>query len=117
LCATADYNPARKREDYNDDDDGYAWGGEGHCRDHPGLDHRGDSPERWQKRLKTLPSMGDPAVADGGRPPLPPVDCPPGGHDRDAGVAADNELACFARLLRSKHDPPLDPAAVDEDKN
>ena len=67
--------------------------------------------------MKTLPSMGDPAVADGRRPPPPPADCPPGGHDRDAGVAADDELACSARLLRSEHDPPLDVAAVDEDRN
>ncbi len=41
--------------------------------------------------------MGDPAVADGQRAPLPPVDCLPGGHDRDAGDgAAANKLACFA---------------------
>ena len=92
-------------------------GGEGHCCNHPGLYHRGDSPKRWRNWLKPSPSMGDPAVADGRRPPPPPVDCPPGGHDRDAGVAADNELACFARLLRSEHDPPLDVAAVDEDGN
>ncbi len=70
-----------------------------------------------RNRLKTLPSIGDPAVAEGRQPPLPPADCPPGGHDRDAGVAADNKLARFARLLRSKNDPPLDVAAVDEDGN
>jgi hypothetical protein len=68
--------------------------------------------------LKTPPSMGDPAVADGRRPPPPPVDRPPGGHDRDAGDGADaDELARFARLLRSEHAPPLDVAAVDEDGN
>ncbi len=117
LCAAADYDPARKHEDYNNDDNNYAWGGEGHRCDHPGSDHRGDSPEHRRNRLKTLPSMGDPAVADGRRPPPPPADCPPGGHDRDAGVAADDKLARFARLLRSEHDPPLDVAAVDEDGN
>ncbi len=115
--ATANYDPACEREDYNDDDNDYAWGGEGHRHDHPGSDHRGDSPNCRRNRLKTLPSMGDPAVADGRRPPPPPADCSPGGHDRDAGVAADDELACFARLLRSKQDPPLDVAAVDEDGN
>ena len=68
--------------------------------------------------MKTLPSMGDPAVADGQRPPPPPADRPPGGHDRDAGDGADDdELARFARLLRSEHDPPLDVAAVDKDGN
>jgi hypothetical protein len=67
--------------------------------------------------LKTLPSMGDPAVADGRQPPSPLADCPPGGHNRDAGVAADNELARFARLLRSEHGPPLDVVAVDKDGN
>jgi hypothetical protein len=117
LCAAADYDPAREREDYNDDDDNYAWGGEGHCRDHPGSDHHGDNPERRRNWLKTLPSMGDPTVADGRQPPPPPADCPPGGHDRDAGVAADDELAHFARLLRSEHNPPLDISAVDKDKN
>ncbi len=67
--------------------------------------------------MKTLPSMGDPAVADGRRPPPPPVDCPPGGYDRDAGVAADDKLARFARLIRSEHDPPIDVTAVDKDRN
>ncbi len=67
--------------------------------------------------MKTLPSMGDPAVADSRRPPLPPANCPPGEHDRDAKVAADNKLARFARLLRSEHNPPLDVAAVDKDGN
>ncbi len=68
--------------------------------------------------MKTLPSMGDPAVADGQQAPPPPADHLPGGHDRDAGDgAAANKLAPFARLLRSKHDPPLDVAAVDEDGN
>jgi hypothetical protein len=62
--------------------------------------------------------MGDPAVADGQRVPPPPVDCLPGGHDRDAGDdAAADKLAHFARLLRSKHDPPLNVAAVNEDRN
>ncbi len=57
-------------------------------------------------------------VADGRQPPPPPVDHPPGGHDRDAGDGANNdELACFARLLRSEHDPPLNVAAVDKDGN
>ncbi len=57
-------------------------------------------------------------MADGRRPPLTPADRPPGGHDRDAGDgAADDELARFAQLLMSKHDPPLDVAAVDEDRN
>ncbi len=57
--------------------------------------------------MKTLPSLGDPTVADGRRPPPPPADRPPGGHDRDAGDgAANDELARFARLLRSEHDPP-----------
>ncbi len=68
--------------------------------------------------MKTLPSRGDPAVADGRRPPPPPADRPPGGHDRDAGDGAnDDKLACLARLLRSKHNPPLDVAAVDKDGN
>ncbi len=68
--------------------------------------------------MKTLPSKGDPAVANGERAPRPPADRLPGGHDRDAGVgAAADKLACFARLLRSKHDPPLDVPAVDEDGN
>ncbi len=92
-------------------------GGEGHHRDHPGSDHRGDNPEHRRNRLKTLPSMGDPAVADGRQPPSPPADCPPGGHDRDAGVAADDKLARFARLLRSEHNRPLDVAAVNKDGN
>jgi hypothetical protein len=118
LCAATDYDPARKREDDNDDDNDYAWGGEEHRRDHLGSDNRGDSPKRWQNRLKTLSSMGDPAVADGRRPPPPPVDHPPGGHDRDSGDGADNdELARFARLLRSEHDLPLDVVAVEEDGN
>ncbi len=69
--------------------------------------------------MKTLPSTGDPVVADGQQPALPPADPPPpGGHNRDAGDSANNnELALFARLLRSKHDPPLDVAAVDKDGN
>ncbi len=68
--------------------------------------------------MKTLPSTGDPAVADGQQPPPPPADRPPRGHNRDAGDVADNnELARFARLLRSEHDPPLDVAAVNEDRN
>ncbi len=29
LCAAAAYDPAREREDYNDDEDDYAWGGRG----------------------------------------------------------------------------------------
>jgi hypothetical protein len=62
--------------------------------------------------------MGDPAVADCQQVPPPPADRLPGGHDRDTGDgAAVNKLARFARLLRSKHDPPLDVAAVDEDGN
>ncbi len=65
LCAAADYNPARKREDDNKDDNNYAWGGEGHHRNHLGSDDCSDSPEHWQNQLKILPSMGDPAVADG----------------------------------------------------
>ena len=92
-------------------------GGEGHRCDHPGSDHCGDSPERQRNRLKTLPSMGDSAVADGRQPPPPPADCPPGGHDRDAGVAADNKLARFARLLRSEYDHPLDITAAKKDGN
>jgi hypothetical protein len=117
-CAAANYDPARESEDNNDDDNYYAWGEEGHCRNHPGSDDCGNSPERWQNRLKTLPSMGDPAVADSQRPPPPPVDRPPGGHNRNAGDGANNnELARFARLLRSKHDPPLNVTAVDEDGN
>jgi hypothetical protein len=57
-------------------------------------------------------------VADGRQPPPPPVDRPPGGHDRDAGDGPnDDKLACFARLLRSEHSPPLDVAVVDEDGN
>ncbi len=67
--------------------------------------------------MKTLPSMGDPAVADGQQSPPPPADCPPRGHNRDAGVAAVDKLARFARLLRSEHDPPLDVAAVNKDGN
>ncbi len=68
--------------------------------------------------MKTLPSMGDPAAADCQQVPPPPADRLPGEHDRDArdGAAAD-KLACFARLLRSKHDPPLDVAAVNKDGN
>ncbi len=68
--------------------------------------------------MKTLPSTGDAAVADGRQPPLPPRNPPPGGHDRDARHGADDdELARFARLLRSEHDPPLDVAVVNEDRN
>ncbi len=118
MCAAADYDPARERKDDNNDDNDYAWGGEGHCCDHPGLDNRGDSPECRRNRLKTLPSTGNPAVADGRQPPPPPADRPPGGHDRDAGDGAnDNKLSRFARLLRFEHDPPLNVAAVDEDGN
>jgi hypothetical protein len=65
LCAAADYDPAREREDDNDDDKDFAWGGEGHRHNHPGLDDQGDSPKRRPNRLKTLPSMADPLVADG----------------------------------------------------
>ncbi len=62
--------------------------------------------------------MGDPVVVDCQRVPPPPADRLPGGHDRDArDGAAANKLACFVRLLRSKHDPPLDVAAVNEDGN
>jgi hypothetical protein len=68
--------------------------------------------------LKTLPSTGYPAVEDSQRPPSPPAHGPPMGHDRDAGDSANNnELARFARLLRSKHNPPLEVAAVDKDRN
>ena len=52
--------------------------------------------------------------------PPPPADHPPRGHDGDVrdGNGTDNDkLACFARLLRSKHNPPLDVAAVDKDGN
>ncbi len=50
--------------------------------------------------------------------PSAPPDRLPGGHDRDTGDgAAADKLACFAQLLRSKHDPPLDIAAVDKDGN
>jgi hypothetical protein len=57
-------------------------------------------------------------VVDGQQPHLPPADRPPGGHNRDAGDGANNnKLACFARLLRSKHNPPLDAAAVNKDGN
>ncbi len=87
LCAAADYDPARERKDDNDDDNDYPWGGEGHLRNHPGSDDQGDSPKRQRNRLKTLPSTEDPAVADGRRPPLPPADRPPGGHDRMPGTA------------------------------
>jgi hypothetical protein len=37
-CAAADYNHAQEGKDDNDDDNDYAWGEEGHCRNHPGLD-------------------------------------------------------------------------------
>ncbi len=57
-------------------------------------------------------------MADGQRPPPPPADRPPGGHDRDTRDSADNDkLARFSRLLRSKHDPPLDVAVVNKDGN
>ncbi len=57
-------------------------------------------------------------MADGRRPPPPPANLPPWGHDRDAGDnAAADELAPFTRLLRSKHDPLLDIAAVEQDVN
>ncbi len=57
-------------------------------------------------------------MADCQRVPPPPTDRLPGGHDRDAGDGATTDkLACFTRLLRSKHDPPLDVAAVNEDRN
>ncbi len=114
LCAAADYDPARNCKDDNNNDNDYALGGEGHRCNHPGLDDCGDSPKQWQNRLKTLPSMGDPAVADGRQPPLPPADRPPGGHNRDARDGADDdELARFARLLRFEHDPLLNVTAVD----
>jgi hypothetical protein len=48
----------------------------------------------------------------------PPRTASLGGHDRDAGDSATtNKLARFARLLRSKHDPPLDVAAVNKNGN
>jgi hypothetical protein len=57
-------------------------------------------------------------VADGRQPPPPPVDCLPGGHDRDAGDSAnDDGLARFARLLKSKNNPPLDVVAFNKDGN
>ncbi len=57
-------------------------------------------------------------MADCQQVPPPPADHLPRGHDRDAGDgAAANKLARFARLLRSKHDPPLNVTAVDEDGN
>ncbi len=77
-----------------------------------------NSHEHQKNRLKTLPSMGDPAVADGQQPPPPPPDRPPRENDRDAGDGTNNnELARFARLIRSKHNPPLNVAAVDKDGN
>ncbi len=96
-CATANYDPACESKDNNDDDDDYAWGGEGYRCNHLGLDNRSDSPKHWQNRLKTLPSMGDPAVEDGQGPPPPPPGRPPGGQGRDAGDCTNNDqLACFA---------------------
>ncbi len=81
----------------------------------------GVGPLRRQPRALVEPVEDPPfhgGSRGGGRPtPPPPADCPPGGHDRDAGVTADDELARFARLLRSEHDPPLDVAAVNEDGN
>ncbi len=82
----------------------------------------GVGPSRQQPRASAEPVEDPPfhgGSHGGGRPTTPsaPRGLPPGGHDRDAGVAADDELARFARLLRSKHDPPLDVAAVDEDGN
>jgi hypothetical protein len=62
--------------------------------------------------------MGDPAVADCQQVPPPPVNRLPRRHNGDAGDGtAANKLAQFARLLRSKHDPPLDVAAVNKDGN
>ncbi len=76
---------------------GWLQQGEGHRHDHRGLDDQGDSPKRQQNRLKTLPSTGDPTVADDQRPPPPPADRSPGGHNRDAGDGADDDkLARFA---------------------
>ncbi len=57
-------------------------------------------------------------MADCQQVPPPPADCLPGGHNRDAGDgAAANKLARFSRLLRSKRNPPLDVAVVNEDGN
>ncbi len=94
LCAAANYNPACKRKDDNNDDNDYAWGGEGHPHNHPGPNNQGNSSKRQRNWLKTLPSTGDPVVADGRHSPPPPTDRTPGGHDRDAGDGAnDDELA------------------------
>ncbi len=50
--------------------------------------------------------------------PSAPHGPPPGGHDSDAKDGANNdELARFAQLLSSEHDPPLNVAAVDKDGN
>ncbi len=65
MCAAANYDLTCEHKDADNDDNDYTWGGEGHCQDHLGSDDRRDSPEHWRNRLKTLPSMGDPAVVDG----------------------------------------------------
>ncbi len=75
-------------------------------------------PQASAEPVETLPSMGDPTVADGQQAPLPPADRLPRGHDRDAGDGtAANKLARFTRLLRSKHNPPLNIKVVDKDGN
>ncbi len=37
-CAAADYDPTQERKDDNNDDNDYAWGGEGHCCNYLGSD-------------------------------------------------------------------------------
>jgi hypothetical protein len=85
-CAAADYDPAREHEDYNNDDDDYAWGGEGHRRDHPGSYHRGNSPKHRRNRLKTLPSMGIPRWWTADDPLHHPQTAPLGGTTGTPGL-------------------------------
>jgi hypothetical protein len=75
-------------------------------------------PQALAEPVEDPPFHGGFAVADCQGVPPPPADRLSGGHNRDAGDgAAANKLARFAQLLRSKHDPSLDVAAVDKDGN
>ncbi len=106
-CAAADYDPARERKDYNDDDNDYAWGGGGASLRSSGVGPSRRQPQALAEPVEDPPFHGE--SRGGGRPITPSATrgLPPGGHNRDAGVTADDKLARFAQLLRSEQNPPL----------